>query len=74
MFAKQSSKPKPAPVKTAAEEKENIVNQKIEETVKEEKNTKPLVQSRDKTSKSKAKSKQDDSKKRKRIQVSYTDL
>ena len=76
MFAKQSSKPKP--VKTAAEEKENIVNQKIEENVKEEKKventTKPLVQSRNKTSKTKAKTKQDDSKKRKRIQVSYTAL
>ena len=74
MFAKQSSKPKP--VKTAAEEKENIVNQRIEENVKEEKkveNTnKPLVQSRDEACKAKAKSKQDDSKKRKRIQVSYT--
>ena len=77
MFAKQSSKPKP--VKTAAEEKENIVNQKIEEksTVKEEKvsdnkeaeSTKPLVQSKEKTNKAKARSKQDDSKKRKRIQV-----
>jgi len=77
MFAKQSSKPKP--VKTAAEEKENIVNQKIEEkaTVKEEKtldnkeveSTKPLSQSRGKTNKAKARSKQDDSKKRKRIQV-----
>jgi len=77
MFAKQSSKPKP--VKTAAEEKENIVNQKIEEkaTVKEEKtldnreveSTKPLAQSRGKTNKAKARSKQDDSKKRKRIQV-----
>ena len=78
MFAKQSSKPKP--VKTAAEEKENIVNQKIEEkvtAVKEEKvsenkeaeSTKPLVQSKEKTNKAKARSKQDDSKKRKRIQV-----
>jgi len=77
MFAKQSSKPKP--VKTAAEEKENIVNQKIEEKaiVKEEKtldnkeveSTKPLSQSRGKTNKAKARSKQDDSKKRKRIQV-----
>ena len=77
MFAKQSSKPKP--VKTAAEEKENIVNQKIEEkaTVNEEKtldsreveSTKPLAQSRGKTNKAKARSKQDDSKKRKRIQV-----
>ena len=43
MFAKQSSKPKPAPVKTAAEEKENIVNQKIEETVKEEKKVEKKV-------------------------------
>lgn len=51
MFAKQSSKPKP--VKTAAEEKENIVNKNRGEglTVKEEKtldnreveSTKPLL-------------------------------
>ena len=67
MFAKQSTKPKqPAPVKTDVEEKENIVNQKIEEQAETaKKETKQVVKP---ASKSK-KSKDDDSKKRKRIQV-----
>ena len=71
MFAKQTSKPKP--VEAAAEEKENIVNQRIEKKPTEEQEkkekTKPMAQSKTKSSKAKANTKEVDTKKRKRIQV-----
>jgi len=76
MFAKQSTKPKPTKSETATEEKENIVNQKIEESKvnKEEKKEKKekkevtrfgkIVEETNTKRKSKS-----DSQKRKRIQV-----
>jgi len=73
MFAKQSTKPKPTKSETATEEKENIVNQKIEESKenKEEKKERKEVTRFGKIieeTNTKRKSKSD-SQKRKRIQV-----
>ena len=67
MFAKQASKPKP--VKTAAEEKENIVNQKIEEAAVETEEVKVKNEPKSLPANNSKKSRDDDSKKRKRIQV-----
>lgn len=73
MFAKQSTKPKPSKTTTATEEKENIVNQKIEESKEskvEKKEKKEITRfgkiKEETNTKSKSKS---DSQKRKRIQV-----
>jgi len=73
MFAKQSTKPKPSKTATATEEKENIVNQKIEESKEnkvEKKEKKEITRfgkiKEETNTKSKSKS---DSQKRKRIQV-----
>lgn len=73
MFAKQSTKPKPSKTVTATEEKENIVNQKIEESKEnkvEKKEKKEITRfgkiKEETNTKSKSKS---DSQKRKRIQV-----
>merc|ERR1712029_813993 len=70
---KQSTKPKPSKTATAAEEKENIVNQKIEESKEskvEKKEKKEITRfgkiKEETNTKSKSKS---DSQKRKRIQV-----
>ena len=70
MFAKQSTKPKPSKTATATEEKENIVNQKIEESKESKVEKKEITRfgkiKEETNTKSKSKS---DSQKRKRIQV-----